>query len=199
MMTSIKDMNIVLLDLNSTITEAWKKNFAEYDKVAVVRGDLLSFLNTPMGKDIDCIVSPANAYGLMDGGLDKAISNYYEGHSIDIGREVRYLIRNYYHGEQPVTSALYVSFACAPDLIHCPTMRTPMRIDDPMIVYYCMRNTLMCAEDNNVKTILIPAFGGATGGVNPETISRLMLAAYKQLIEECGEGWGYARSQKIVL
>lgn len=37
------------------------------------------FQNYLQANDVDCMVSPANSFGLMDGGLDLAISNFYGG------------------------------------------------------------------------------------------------------------------------
>ena len=67
------------------------------------------------------------------------------------------------------------------ELIHTPTMRIPSPIVDSEIIYTSMRSTLMCALNNNVKTIIIPAFGGSTGMVPFNTIAREMYKAYIQI------------------
>ena len=73
-------------------------------------------------------------------------------------------------------------------LIHTPTMRMPSKIREPEIVYQCMRTTLMEAIKNNVESIVIPAFGGATGMVPYRIIAKLMKMGYDQITEgvTCG-------------
>lgn len=46
-----------------------------------------------------------------------------------------------------------------------------------------MYNTLMCAFNNNITSIVIHAFGGATGGVDPKVIAREMRLAYNDFIK----------------
>jgi UDP-N-acetylglucosamine:LPS N-acetylglucosamine transferase len=60
-------------------------------------------------------------------------------------------------------------------------MRIPSPIVDSEIIYTSMRSTLMCALKNNIKTIIIPAFGGSTGIVPFNTIAREMYKAYIQI------------------
>ena len=60
-------------------------------------------------------------------------------------------------------------------------MRVPSRIKDVSIIYQCMRTTLMTAINNDVKSIVIPVFGGWTGGVDNLTAAKLMWLGYKQV------------------
>ena len=60
-------------------------------------------------------------------------------------------------------------------------MKIPSKIQDEKIIYHCMRETLLTAKQNNVKDILIPMFGGLTGGVSPENIAIMMRIAYNQV------------------
>lgn len=55
-----------------------------------------------------------------------------------------------------------------------------------MIVYYCMRSTLMCALENDVKVLVLPVFGGACGDVDPETAAVRMKEAYLQILQKTG-------------
>ena len=78
-------------------------------------------------------------------------------------------------------------------LIHTPTMRAPSAIADPLVVYRCMRTTLMCALNNRVESIVIPAFGGATGNVPYCSIAALMKEAYDQVMNPPKSlNWEYA-------
>jgi O-acetyl-ADP-ribose deacetylase (regulator of RNase III) len=192
-------MKLVLLDINKEMTDAWHEYFDGED-IEIVNDTFENYVSTHA---VQCIVSPANAYGLMDGGYDLAISNYYKTyHHIDIGQLVRLQIMEQYLGEQPVTSALMVPLKKEPWLLHCPTMRTPRPIKDPEVIYHCMRNTLLEARRwiSEDEVIVIPAFGGATGRVSCADIARLMWKAYRQINNPPTQiNWSYAIENKYLL
>ncbi len=169
-------MKIYLLDRNPEMILEWKKQFSSTVDVEIVLDDFEHFMDT---HEVQCIVSPANSYGLMDGGYDAAITDYF---GIDLMLNVQnYILENYF-GEQPVGSSFIIDIpGTRQKLIHTPTMRIPSQIKDPNIVYQCMRTTLMAAMQNNVESIVIPAFGAATGKVPRQTIAKLMKSAYNQI------------------
>ena len=152
------------------------KLYFRHDEIVFVEEDFSSFMRK---ENVECIVSPANAFGLMDGGYDLAITQWF-GPELQ-KRVQQYIIDNYY-GEQPVgTSFIIDANEKGQKLIHTPSMQTPREILDPFVVYQCMRSTLMCAYQNNVKSILIPLFGGGCGGVHPQIIAKMMKLAYDQI------------------
>ena len=53
-------------------------------------------------------------------------------------------------------------------------MINPSLIDDPNVVFDCTKSTLEVAKENDVKSIVIPAFGGACGGLAPNVIAEKM-------------------------
>ena len=72
-------------------------------------------------------------------------------------------------------------------------MRVPSEIKDPMVVYNCMRTCLMLAKKENIKSIVIPAFGGACGNVKFSVIAEMMFLAYQQVENPPNEiNWNYA-------
>ena len=71
----VANMKVYLLDINKDIVNAFKKEFISSEEVEVVLDDFAHFMNKH--KDIECIVSPANSFGYMDGGYDKAIIDYF--------------------------------------------------------------------------------------------------------------------------
>ena len=168
-------MEIILLDNKKEMCQAWRKYFSEFKDVKII----CEFLEFASLDDVDCYVSPANSYGLMDGGYDKALTMLF---GVNLQRRVQdYIISNLY-GEQQVGSSIIVDIPGEKKkLIHTPTMRVPSRIKDPEVIYTSMRSTLMCALKNNIKTIIIPAFGGSTGMVPFNTIAREMYKAYIQI------------------
>ena len=180
-------MKIYLLDRNFAICECWRDCFKDCEDVEVVCDDFAIFMNS---HDVECVVSPANSYGLMDGGYDLAISKYF---GWDLEKKVQqYIIDNLY-GEQPVGTSIMVDINEKQKLIHTPTMRIPSEIKDPTVIYNCMRTCLMLAKQNNIKSIVIPAFGGECGNVNYSVIARMMSRAYEQILNPPKElDWEYA-------
>ena len=174
-----EDMKIYLLDINDKIVKAFKKDFVSYSNVEVIHDDFAHFMDEH--DDIDCVVSPGNAFGIMGGGYDKAITDYF-GHGPE--EEVQKYIARHLCGEQQVGTSIIVDIPNTnKKLIHTPSMRLPSVIKDPTVIYHCMRSTLLCALKNNIKCIVIPAFGGATGRVAPETISKYMRLGYEQIYQ----------------
>ena len=102
-----------------------------------------------------------------------------------------------WYGEQPVGTSMSIPIDGTSDkiLIHTPTMRTPERISDSRIVYQCMRTTLIEALNQKVNSIVIPAFGGLTGGVPCGEVAENMFLAYKQVFSHPDKiSWEYARN-----
>ena len=170
-------MEIILLDNKKEMCQAWRKYFSEFKDVKII-SEFLEFANLD---DVDCYVSPANSYGLMDGGYDKALTMLF---GVELQRRVQNYIINNLYGEQQVGSSIIVDIPGEKKkLIHTPTMRVPARINDPEVVYTSMRSTLICALKNNVKKIVIPAFGGATGRLAPDVVAEEMFKAYIQVFK----------------
>ena len=169
-------MKIYLLDNNPVICKTWNLYFEGEREVEIECDDFKHFMDTT---DVECVVSPANSFGIMDGGYDLAISEWFEWKQQDL---VKDYIQKHYYGEQPVgTSFIIDTDVKGIKLIHTPTMRTPSPIKEPLIVYQCMRTTLMVALDNNIKSIIIPAFGGLCGGLSPQVICEMMWKGYRQI------------------
>ena len=169
-------MKIYLLERSERKAQALREAFAKED-VEVVCDEFENFMRT---HEVECVVSPANAFGLMEGGYDAAITAWF-GEQLQ-KRVQRYILENYY-GEQPVgTSFLIDAGRDGQKLIHTPTMRVPSKILDPAVVYQSMRTTLMTALDAGVRSIVIPVFGGRTGRVPDELAAKMMWLGYDQVM-----------------
>lgn len=177
-------MTIYLLSRDLEMFLEWKHQFAECSDVDVVMDDFAHFMDT---HKVQCVVSPANSYGCMDGGYDAAITDYF-GH--DLEKAVQKYIQENYYGEQPVGTSFLIDIpGTEQKLIHTPTMRIPSRIKEVEIVYQCMRTTLMEAIKNKIESIVIPAFGGATGMVPYKTVAKLMKMGYDQIKNPSSVGY----------
>ncbi|MCH5155221.1 MAG: macro domain-containing protein [Clostridiales bacterium] len=175
-MKKIEEIKIFLLDRNPEMYAAWNKYFFGLENVSVVCMDFVEFMRR---HKVECVVSPANSFGIMDGGYDAAISAWFGD---ELQQKVRqYIIDNLY-GEQPVcTSIIIDTDVQGIKLIHTPTMRTPSIITDERIIYHCTRSCLITALNNGVNSIVVPAFGGLTGCVSCDKIAQMMWFAFDQL------------------
>ena len=61
-------MKIQLVDRNYEMCEQWKLYFNNCEDVIVYNGGFFDL-------ETECVVSPANSFGFMDGGLDLVISD----------------------------------------------------------------------------------------------------------------------------
>ena len=91
-------LRVSLCDRNPEVARALADDFHDVKGVEVLEGDLL-------GLDCDAIVSPANSFGYMDGGVEKHIDDYYGG---EAQRAVLARIAERYYGELPVGSAAII-------------------------------------------------------------------------------------------
>lgn len=188
-------MKIYIIDHSKDKLQYAELYFYGCNDVECVCESLDKFLDSHA---VDCVVSPANSFGLMDGGYDLAITEYF---GEQLQRRVQQYIVNNYFGEQPVgTSFIIESGRPGCSIIHTPSMRTPQLIKDPLVVYQCMRTTLMCAIQNNTESILIPLFGGGCGEVHPRLIAEMMWKAYAQIKNPPKMlDWDYVEEHEIIL
>lgn len=166
-------MKIYLLDINPVITTAWDQYFHGVKDVEIVTADFASFMKQ---KEVECIVSPGNSHGIMTGGYDLAIADYF---GASLTQKVQDYILKHFKGKQQVATTFIIDIPKTKmKVIHCPTMEEPSIIKDVKVVKDCMYATLIEAKKNNVKSIVIPAFGGLTGAVAPYDLAKQMYDAY---------------------
>lgn len=177
-MRNVTELKIYLLDRNLNMCVSWINHFYNLPNVEIVCMDFADFMKSH--NDVDCVVSPANAYGFMDGGYDLAITKYFGN---ELQMKVQEYIRENLYCEQPIGTSIIVDIPNTNGLklIHTPTMQVPSLIKDYQIIYHCMRSTLITALSSEVKSIVIPAFGGCTGGVPIDKVSEMMWCAYCQM------------------
>ena len=170
--------------------------YFETEKVKLINDNFNDFMENNKDK-IQCVVSPANSFGLMDGSYDLVLTEWY-GNQLQ-ERVQEYIIKNFY-GEQPVgTSFIIPTNKDNQFLIHTPTMRTTQEIVDPRIIYQCMRTTLIEAKKNNIESILIPMFGAHVGKVKPQIVSKMMWKAYTQINNPPKKiDWSYVEEVEIL-
>lgn len=170
-------VNVVLVDINPAMVKAWREVFAKEAGVTIVHGSLLD-------QAVDAWVTPTNAKGSMDGGLDFAIKKHF---GAKIEKRVQAAIAEQYGGELPVGHAVCVETADQQPawLISTPTMETSS--ED---VSQTLNVALACAaafqavhmqnarQPGSIGSVALPGLGANTGQVPVGLCAELMLTGY---------------------
>ena len=153
---------IQICEKNKAIAQVFAGVFAGEDRVEILCGDILHCA-------ADALVSPANSFGDMGGGLDKAIDDFFEGQA---QKAVQQRIKIDFYGELPVGTATILpmykeKFAW---LIVAPTMRIPSNVAQTINAYLAMRAVIVATLNHNtsaekpIKTIVLSSFCTGVGG-----------------------------------
>ncbi|RTQ49324.1 Appr-1-p processing protein [Hymenobacter gummosus] len=169
-------MHYLLIDQSPRMVEAWRAAFDGQPNVEVQQGDLTRV-------SCDAIVSPANSFGFMDGGVDYAIS---ERLGWGLQDELQRQIWALPEGELLVGRALVLETGDAqiPYLISAPTMRVPTNFNIPTSInaYLAMKAVLIQARAHErIATVAVPGMCTGVGRMQPEIAARQMLAAYCEI------------------
>ena len=183
-------MKIVLAAVETPLAHAWKRFCGDLDCVSVHEGSILDL-------SVDAVVSPANSFGFMDGGIDALYSHHFGWH---VQSRLQALIRAAHHGELIVGTAEIVetdNFAI-PYLIAAPTMRVPMVLQNTVNPYLAARAALLLARHGTfqtgslvgeqisavVQTVAFPGLGTGVGQVGFDTCARQVRAAIEDVLSE---------------
>jgi O-acetyl-ADP-ribose deacetylase (regulator of RNase III) len=167
-------------DRNGDVARALADAFAGVPAVQVLEGDLLD-------ADCEAIVSPANSFGDMGGGIDKAIDDLHQGQA---QQAVRAAIAERFFGELPVGMALIVEVPGPrlPFIVAAPTMRVPGKVGRTLNAYLSMRAALVAVLRHNafstrpIRTLAVPGLGTGVGGLGAADAAAQMRTAYDQII-----------------
>jgi len=181
----MKPPKLILVDPIPGLCEAWEKHFAGLPHASIALG---RFESLPA---FDCIVSAANSFGLMDGGVDAAITRFFGD---DLQRTVQRRIQDEYLGEQPVGTSMIVETGhpAHPFLAHTPTMRVPMTISRTDNVYLAMWAMLIAvrrhnqSSDRRIDVVACPGLGTRAGQVPFQEAARQMALAYRNFLDPPG-------------
>lgn len=165
----IPSFKLVLCDFNEELTREWKRAFENHPEVEIKYGRFEDV-------DFDCVVSPANSFGLMDGGIDEAITMYFGQQMMD---RVQKMIIDKYAGEQPVGTSEIVRGSSDDNekrvkfVAHTPTMIIPRDIGRTTNVYMAMKAMLIAVQNHNeniysvnkINTVVCSGLGTGAGRV----------------------------------
>ena len=172
-------------DQNLDVARALAAACQDVGGVEGLAGDLLEL-------DCDALVSPANSFGYMDGGIDHQIDRFYEG---DAQRQVLAVVADQFHGELPVGVATIIPMATRRFLflVVAPTMRVPGDdLGGTIHAYLALRAAFGVVLDHNrhsggrISTLAVPGLGTGVGGMAAEESARQMRATYDMIV---AEGW----------
>jgi len=168
-----------LRDRGGDLAAAWQRHFAGVTNVVPATGDIF-------GVSVNAVVSPANCFGFMDGGIDLAYSKRFGWQVQDRLRE---MIGRDWDGELPVGLALIVE-TDAPDipfLVAAPTMRAPVNVSQTLNAYLAFRAVLRAVRRHNeqhsrsILTVACPGLGTGTGEMPPGICAKQMRAAWDEI------------------
>lgn len=174
---------VVLAAQDDALAGAWERACGDVAEVTVHRGSILDVV-------CDAVVSPANSFGFMRGGVDAVYASRF-GESIEKRLQERIRIRH--DGELLVGTAEIVATGDAriPWLVAAPTMRVPMALENSVNPYLAARAVLLLVVkgrmpygdhagqpvSDHVRTLAFPGLGTGTGGISPDTCARQVRAA----------------------
>ena len=189
-------ISLTLVDVNVRLVAAWRDAFADAPEVRVAHGSILQ-------QPTDAWVTPTNARGSMDGGLDAVMKRYF-GAAVE--QRVRREITQHFRGHLPVGAATCVSTAglwtppTGPRplyLISAPTMSGSSEdVSRTLNVAWAFAAALQAAHQQNMVTcgagdtgeygpgeagvysLAVPGLGSRTGQVPPAECARQMRLAY---------------------
>lgn len=173
----MKGIRLKLVYQDDSLGEAWLREFEGMRDVSIVKADIVTV-------DCDAIVSPANSFGFMDGGLDYHLSNYL---GWDLQDRLQERIKELPEGELLVGKSLVIetNHAKIPFLISAPTMRVPMsfNIATSVNAYLAMKAILIAAINNEkITTVAIPGLCTGCGKMPVHIASKQMFMAYSEII-----------------
>ncbi|HZS09771.1 MAG TPA: macro domain-containing protein [Blastocatellia bacterium] len=183
-------MKIILAAVEEPLADAWERFCGDLECVELHRGSILD-------ASCDAVVSPANSFGFMDGGIDHIYSHRFGWH---VQERLQTLIVEKHHGELLVGAAEIVETdnAGIPFLIAAPTMRVPMILRDSVNPYLAARAALLLVKygifqggiysgepiANAVQSLAFPGLGTGVGQVGPNTCARQFRAAIEEVVLE---------------
>jgi len=186
--TTLANVKLILAALDESLATAWQQFCGDLEFVEIHLG---SILEVPC----DAVVSPANSFGFMDGGID-AVYLHRFGH--DIQTRVQQLIAERHHGELLVGMAemLETGDSEIPYMIVAPTMRVPMVLTESVNAYLATRAALLFVKTQQLRTgpdqgrpgterirrLAFPGMGTGVGQVGPLTCAKQMRTAIDDVL-----------------
>lgn len=193
----LENISFHLCDTNVEIVKYWKSYFSDYENFKFYHEDLIKVYDRvccESTKNIENkkygIVSPANSFGDMQGGIDLI---FYTKFGWKLEELVMQNIIKYKFGELVVGDCIIVEipkddFSSQKQikkyLLVAPTMRVPMGIKGTVNVYLAFRAALisLLTANNNITDVFVSGMGTGIGKVEPNICAKQMFYAYHNLL-----------------
>lgn len=198
---------LIISAINTSLHQEFLKAFDGFPEVEVVFQRFEDI-------DFDCVVSAANSFGLMDGGVDQCITDYF---GVQMMHRVQNRIIREFAGEQPVGTSIIVP-GITDDMIgtekrfdrlkfvaHTPTMRVPRDVDGSDHAYKAMKAALLAVKNHNmtvdtemiqgarINTLVTPGLATLAGRVpHDKAAQQMALAVYHVMNPPKMIDWYYA-------
>jgi O-acetyl-ADP-ribose deacetylase (regulator of RNase III) len=161
-----------LVDVSSGMVSAWQSAFSAYPEVRITEASIVEVAQC-------AIVSPANSYGEMGGGVDLVYRNYF---GREIERRVQAKIREAFGNYLPIGEAVVVETGSTviPHLISAPTMFLPEPTTEEN-VYLAMAAVLKLvgSSKNLIDAVFCPGMGTGVGCLPFAAAASAMARAYE--------------------
>ena len=167
----MKKIKLTIVDPKQGFIDLLNQYFSDVPEVTAIKGDFHAHR-------ADALVSPANSFGIMDGGIDGLYTEMI-GHKMQ--RDLQEKILKDFHGELPIGSSVDIKINNNQFkwLISAPTMRTPQNIANTNFVYLAFRSMLLTVIKNpEIETVLTPGFGTGTGRMHIKVAATQMKLAW---------------------
>lgn len=181
-------MKIFLTAVEKSLYEAWKNFCGDLPNVEVFHGSILDL-------SVDAVVSPANSYGFMDGGIDLLYSHRF---GWGVQEKLQKIIREKHHGELLIGQAEIVETdnLQIPFVISAPTMRIPMILKDSINPYLAARAVFLLIKygtffdgnykgepiDKFVQSVAFPGLATGIGRIGFNTCASQVQKAIEDVI-----------------
>jgi O-acetyl-ADP-ribose deacetylase (regulator of RNase III) len=183
----MSSLTLVLVAVDEPMAASWRALAATRSGLVVHQGSITDV-------DADAVVSPANSFGLMGGGIDAVYARWFPG----ISDRVRAASGADKGGELPVGRAVIVPTGVDRPawLVSAPTMRHPgerlsaggaaARAAAAAVLRLWRDGTLPDGSPvrDSVHTVALPGLGTGVGGLSPATCADQVGAALGEVLGE---------------
>jgi O-acetyl-ADP-ribose deacetylase (regulator of RNase III) len=186
----VQTLGVILTAVDEPLARAWTQFCGEFPFVRVHAGSIFDV-------ECDALVSPANSFGFMDGGID-ALYTHRFGHGVQ--ERLQRAIQDHHGGELLVGDAEIVETfePTLPFVIAAPTMRVPMVLRETVNPYLAARAVFRLIAERTfragafagmpvadvVRRVAIPGLGTGVGAVGPNTCARQVAQAIRDVLIE---------------
>lgn len=185
-MDILSNITFHLCDTNKQIVEEWEEHFGSIPNFKFYTGDIF-IVPIPI-TTINAIVSPANSFGDLQGGIDYV---YYKRFGHVLEERLQEIIMKEKFGELVVGDALILPLlgSTFQYYICAPTMRVPMNVEGTLNAFLSFRAVLIELikfntqnEDYKITNVVCPGLCTSIGKMPAEVCAKQMLQAYTIMI-----------------